>query len=79
MSEPTLEQVDPEIHALIADERVRQRDALRMIASENYASQAVMEASALGASTNKYAEGYAGKRYYLGQEVVDRRGRDPRD
>src|ERR1700716_836566 len=61
---------DPEIHAAIADEERRQRDNLELIASENYASRAVREATA-SVMTNKYAEGYPGKRYYGGCEYVD--------
>ena len=61
---------DPEIAAAIAQESGRQRDTLEMIASENYASSAVL--AAMGSIlTNKYAEGYPGKRYYGGCEFVD--------
>jgi glycine hydroxymethyltransferase len=68
--EPDLHAVDPEIDALIRQEDIRQRDSLRLIASENYVSRAVM--SATGTSlTNKYAEGYPGKRYYEGMDFVD--------
>jgi glycine hydroxymethyltransferase len=68
--EPDLSAADPEISALIAQEDARQRDSLRLIASENYVSRAVLEAS--GSSlTNKYAEGYPGKRYYEGMDFVD--------
>lgn len=66
-----VQEIDPQVYELIRAEEKRQKDTIRLIASENYASQAVMEASA-SVFTNKYAEGYAGKRYYLGQEVVDR-------
>ncbi|MDP9104831.1 MAG: serine hydroxymethyltransferase, partial [Candidatus Eremiobacteraeota bacterium] len=66
----TLAIADPEIHAAIADEERRQRDNLELIASENYASRAVREATA-SVMTNKYAEGYPGKRYYGGCEYVD--------
>ncbi len=66
----TLATADPEIHAAIADEERRQRDNLELIASENYASRAVREATA-SVMTNKYAEGYPGKRYYGGCEYVD--------
>ena len=66
-----LSQVDPEIAEAIAAEDRRQADTLRLIPSENYASAAVMEAT--GSSlTNKYSEGYAGRRYYQGQANVDR-------
>lgn len=70
MSEPSLSQVDPEIQELIAQENQREHESMRLIASENYASKAVMEASG-SCLTNKYSEGYARKRYYEGQEVVD--------
>jgi glycine hydroxymethyltransferase len=60
---------DPELYAAIADEERRQRENLELIASENYASRAVREASA-SVLTNKYAEGYPGRRYY-GCEYVD--------
>jgi glycine hydroxymethyltransferase len=69
-SEATLSQVDPEIAKLIADENVREHESLRLIASENYASRAVMEATG-SCLTNKYSEGYPHKRYYEGQAVVD--------
>jgi glycine hydroxymethyltransferase len=65
-----LEQQDPEIFSAIADESVRQRIGLEMIASENYTSRAVMEAAG-SILTNKYAEGYPGRRYYGGCEHVD--------
>lgn len=65
-----IEAVDPEIAALIKAEDQRQRDTLRLIPSENYASAAVM--AACGTSlTNKYSEGYAGRRYYQGQAQID--------
>ena len=67
---PTLDKVDPELAALVHREEKRQADTLRLIASENYASQAVLEASGT-VLTNKYSEGYAGKRYYQGQANVD--------
>src|SRR3982074_1301461 len=66
----TLAAQDPEVYAAIAGEERRQRDNLELIASENYASQAVREATA-SVMTNKYAEGYPGKRYYGGCEHVD--------
>jgi len=66
----TLKKQDPEVHALQLRELARQRDTLEMIASENFTSRAVMEAQG-GVMTNKYAEGYPGKRYYGGCEVVD--------
>lgn len=65
-----LELVDKEIADLIASEDRRQTETLRLIASENYTSQAVMEAT--GSSlTNKYSEGYPDRRYYQGQEFID--------
>jgi glycine hydroxymethyltransferase len=65
-----LEAVDPEIAAVIAREEERQRTGIELIASENYVSQAVREAQG-SVLTNKYAEGYPGKRYYGGCEFVD--------
>ena len=65
-----LSHVDPEIAKLIQDENQREHDSVRLIASENYASRAVMEATG-SCLTNKYSEGYAHKRYYEGQAVVD--------
>ena len=61
---------DPDIARLIVDENRLENDKLRLIASENYASRAVMEATG-SVLTNKYSEGYAHKRYYEGQQVVD--------
>src|SRR5918994_2613656 len=61
---------DPEIAALVEAEAKRQHDKLRMIASENYVSTAVLEASG-SVLTNKYSEGYTGKRYYEGQQLID--------
>lgn len=62
--------VDPEIAAIIENERKRQKEGLEMIASENYTSRAVLEAVG-SVLTNKYAEGYPAKRYYSGCEFVD--------
>jgi glycine hydroxymethyltransferase len=67
---PAIEQVDPEVAAAIHAEEFRQRSNLELIASENYASRAVLEAQGC-VMTNKYAEGYPGKRYYGGCENVD--------
>src|SRR5262245_2990564 len=61
---------DPDLAALIEAEATRQHDKIRMIASENYVSPAVLEATG-SVLTNKYSEGYPGKRYYEGQQVVD--------
>jgi glycine hydroxymethyltransferase len=61
---------DPEVYAAILQEEERQRKNLELIASENYVSQAVREAAS-SVMTNKYAEGYPGKRYYGGCEFVD--------
>jgi len=70
MRRPPLDDVDPQVAALIRREVQRQEDGLELIASENFASRAVLEA--MGSElTNKYAEGYPGKRYYGGCEVVD--------
>ena len=66
-----LEQEDPEIAAVLLSELDRLRGGLQLIASENFTSPAVL--AALGSTlSNKYAEGYPGKRYYGGCEVVDR-------
>ncbi|MFN8369630.1 MAG: serine hydroxymethyltransferase [Bacteriovoracaceae bacterium] len=65
-----LSKMDPEIFKSIEQERVRQEEGLELIASENYTSQAVMAAQG-SILTNKYAEGYPGKRYYGGCEYVD--------
>src|SRR5687767_312639 len=65
-----LAQADPEIAAAIANETRRQADGLELIASENFVSRAVLEAAG-SVMTNKYAEGYPGKRYYGGCEFVD--------
>ena len=70
-TEPTLRQTDPELHALVEAEITRQRDSIRLIASENYVSRAVLEATG-SVLTNKYSEGYAGRRYYEGQQFIDR-------
>lgn len=66
----TLFHVDPEIAQLVAQEAERQAEVIRLIPSENYVSQAVLEATG-SVLTNKYSEGYPGKRYYEGQQVVD--------
>ncbi len=66
----TIANIDPELAAVIAQEVQRQQDHIELIASENYTSPAVMEAQG-SQLTNKYAEGYPGKRYYGGCEYVD--------
>ena len=65
-----LSELDPEIAAVLKDELARQRDTLEMIASENFAPRAVLQAQG-SVLTNKYAEGYPGRRYYGGCEAVD--------
>ncbi|SDI56718.1 serine hydroxymethyltransferase [Arthrobacter subterraneus] len=65
-----LSEVDPEIAAVLNNELARQRDTLEMIASENFAPRSVLEAQG-SVLTNKYAEGYPGRRYYGGCEHVD--------
>jgi glycine hydroxymethyltransferase len=65
-----LKQTDPDIHRLLVAEADRQEHQLEMIASENFVSRAVLQAMG-SVLTNKYAEGYPGKRYYGGCEVVD--------
>ncbi|MFI0368725.1 serine hydroxymethyltransferase [Actinomadura sp. 1N219] len=67
---PHLHDQDPEIAGMVEDEARRQYEKLRLIASENYVSPAVLEAAGT-VLTNKYSEGYAGKRYYEGQQLVD--------
>jgi glycine hydroxymethyltransferase len=68
--EPSLSEVDPDIDNLIREEERREADTLRVIASENYVSRAVLEATG-SILTNKYSEGYAGRRYYEGQQSID--------
>ena len=70
MSDITLQELDPEVYKTIKAEGNREKNNLVMIASENYASRAVIEAQA-NVMTNKYAEGYPGARYYGGCEYVD--------
>src|SRR5215468_1398541 len=67
---PHVASTDPQIADLIQAEATRQFEKLRMIASENYVSLAVLEASG-SVLTNKYSEGYPGKRYYEGQQMID--------
>lgn len=73
MHEPAISHLaaaDPEIAGLVESEAKRQFEKIRMIASENYVSPAVLEATG-SVLTNKYSEGYAGKRYYEGQQFID--------
>ena len=70
MTESVLCDMDPDVWVAIQEELTRQEDHLELIASENYASPAVLEAQG-SALTNKYAEGYPGRRYYGGCEFVD--------
>lgn len=65
-----LQQNDPEVYAAVMDEASRQKNKIELIASENFVSETVMEANGTPL-TNKYAEGYPGKRYYGGCEYVD--------
>ena len=69
--DPLLEDADPEVATLISEELDRQSSTICLIPSENYVSRAVLEAMG-SVFTNKYSEGYAGRRYYEGQQVVDR-------
>jgi glycine hydroxymethyltransferase len=66
-----LEEIDPDVAGLLTEELDRQRDQIELIASENFTWPSVLEAVG-SVATNKYAEGYPGKRYYGGCEVVDR-------
>jgi glycine hydroxymethyltransferase len=66
-----LQNTDPEVAAIVDAENRRQHNKIRLIPSENYVSQAVLEATG-SVLTNKYSEGYAGKRYYEGQQQIDR-------
>ncbi|GGM78299.1 serine hydroxymethyltransferase [Thermopolyspora flexuosa] len=70
MAERSLATVDPEIAELIKAEERRQADTVKLIPSENYVSRAVLEATGT-VLTNKYSEGYPGRRYYEGQQVID--------
>src|SRR5699024_8677410 len=65
-----VQQADPALYEAITNEKKRQREKIELIASENFVSEAVMEAAG-SVLTNKYAEGYPGKRYYGGCEYVD--------
>jgi glycine hydroxymethyltransferase len=70
MPDLSLEEKDPEMFAIIANEKRRQFECLELIASENFTSKAVMQAMG-SCLTNKYSEGYPGKRYYGGNEFID--------
>ena len=65
-----LKRTDPEIYQLIRDEERYEIDSVRLIPSENYVSKAVLEATG-SMLTNKYSEGYPGRRYYEGQRYID--------
>ena len=70
MDYPDIKKSDPQIYEIIKREEQRQKEGIELIASENYVSRAVLEA--MGSPlTNKYSEGYPGKRYYGGNEVID--------
>src|SRR4051812_20430861 len=70
MNPNNLSQTDPEVFRAVQQENQRQEDHIELIASENYVSRAVLEAQG-SQFTNKYAEGYPGKRYYGGCEYSD--------
>ncbi len=70
-TDPELAQADPEVATLVDEEIERQSSTICLIPSENYVSRAVLQAMG-SVFTNKYSEGYAGRRYYEGQQVVDR-------
>ncbi len=65
-----VKELDPELYSLVKQEERRQADKIRLIASENYVSKAILETTG-SVLTNKYSEGYAGKRYYEGQQIID--------
>ncbi|HVM76573.1 MAG TPA: serine hydroxymethyltransferase [Candidatus Paceibacterota bacterium] len=67
---PTIQKEDPRVYEIIKREEQRQKEGIELIASENYVSRAVLEAMG-SVLTNKYSEGYPGKRYYGGNEVID--------
>ena len=70
LNEDAIAVIDPEVSAAIAAERARQENHIELIASENFTFPAIMEAQG-SVLTNKYAEGYPGKRWYGGCEQVD--------
>ena len=71
MNDKPLKTVDPDVWEMILAEEKRQADKIRLIPSENYVSGAVLEATG-SVLTNKYSEGYPGRRYYEGQQVIDK-------
>ena len=70
MNYSDIEKNDPEVFEIIKREEKRQKEGIELIASENYVSRAVLEAMG-SVLTNKYSEGYPGKRYYGGNEIID--------
>jgi glycine hydroxymethyltransferase len=70
MNYPSIQAEDPRMYEILKREEQRQREGIELIASENYVSRAVLEAMG-SVLTNKYSEGYPGKRYYGGNEVID--------
>ncbi len=70
MDYPDLQKNDPEVYEIVKREEQRQKEGIELIASENYVSRAVLEAMG-SILTNKYSEGYPGKRYYGGNEIID--------
>ena len=68
---PSLRETDPAVAGILDAENYRQHRKIRLIPSENYSSRAVLEATG-SILTNKYSEGYAGDRYYEGQQQIDR-------
>jgi glycine/serine hydroxymethyltransferase len=71
MKYQTIAEKDPAVYEIIKEEERRQKEGIELIASENYVSGAVLEAMG-SILTNKYSEGYPGKRYYGGNEVIDK-------
>jgi glycine hydroxymethyltransferase len=70
MNYPNIKEQDPLVYEIIKREEQRQKEGIELIASENYVSKAVLEAMG-SVLTNKYSEGYPGKRYYGGNEIID--------
>ena len=69
-TDPSLAEADPQVASLVAAEFERQASTICLIPSENHVSRAVLQAAG-SVFTNKYSEGYPGRRYYEGQQVVD--------